>query len=41
MKLPGAGLSLGAILGVIGVVRVGAWAIIGEKYLHQQPYGAH
>jgi magnesium transporter len=36
-----AGLSLGAILGAIGVVRVGAWAIIGEKYLHQQPYGAH
>jgi len=36
-----AGLFLGAILGVIGVVRVGAWAIVGEQYLHQQPYGAH
>src|SRR5215212_1699059 len=36
-----AGLSLGVILGVIGVVRVGAWAMIGEKYLHQQPYGMH
>src|SRR5919197_4292603 len=33
-----AGLSLGAILGAIGVVRVGAWAIIGEQYLHRQPY---
>ena len=36
-----AGFFLGAILGVIGVVRVGAWAIVGEQYLHQQPYGAH
>src|SRR5213082_639979 len=36
-----AGLSLGAILGAIGVVRVGAWAIVGEQYFHQQPYGAH
>jgi magnesium transporter len=36
-----AGLSLGVILGAIGVVRVGAWAMIGEKYLHQQPYGVH
>src|SRR5436309_5816720 len=36
-----AGLSLGLILGVIGVVRVGAWAIVGEQYLHQQPYGPH
>src|SRR5438067_12793620 len=36
-----AGLSLGAILGVIGVVRVGAWAIIGEQYFHRQPYGPH
>src|SRR5438067_3476759 len=36
-----AGLALGAILGVIGVVRVGAWAIVGEQYFHQQPYGAH
>ena len=36
-----AGLSLGAILGAIGVARVGAWAIVGEQYFHQQPYGAH
>src|SRR5947199_4610729 len=36
-----AGRLLGAILGAIGVVRVGAWAIVGEQYLHRQPYGAH
>jgi magnesium transporter len=36
-----AGLWLGAILGAIGIIRVGAWAIIGEQYFHQQPYGAH
>jgi magnesium transporter len=36
-----AGLSLGVILGAIGIIRVGAWAIIGEQYLHHQPYGAH
>jgi magnesium transporter len=36
-----AGLSLGAILGVIGVLRVGAWALIGETYFHRQPYGPH
>jgi len=36
-----AGLSLGAILGTIGVVRVAVWAIIGEQYLHRQPYGPH
>jgi magnesium transporter len=36
-----AGLSLGAILGAIGVLRVGAWAIIGEEYFHRQPYGPH
>jgi len=36
-----AGLSLGVILGVIGVVRVGAWAIVGEQYFHRQPYGPH
>ena len=36
-----AGLSLGVILGAIGIMRVGAWAIIGEQYFHQQPYGAH
>jgi magnesium transporter len=32
-----AGLSLGVILGAIGIIRVGAWAIIGEQYLHHQP----
>jgi magnesium transporter len=36
-----AGLSLGAILGAIGIIRVAAWALIGERYFHQQPYGAH
>jgi magnesium transporter len=36
-----AGLSLGTILGAIGVVRVAAWAIIGEQYFHRQPYGPH
>jgi magnesium transporter len=36
-----AGLSLGTILGAIGVVRVAIWAIIGEQYLHRQPYGPH
>ena len=36
-----AGILLGAILGAIGVVRVGAWAIVGEQYLHRQPYGAN
>src|SRR6059058_808677 len=36
-----AGLALGAILGTIGIVRVGAWAIVGEQYFHRQPYGAH
>src|SRR2546422_1224574 len=33
-----AGLALGAILGIIGIMRVAAWAIVGEQYLHQQPY---
>ncbi len=36
-----AGLALGLILGVIGVVRVGAWAQIDETYFHRQPYGPH
>jgi magnesium transporter len=36
-----AGLALGGILGVIGVVRVSAWEMIAEKYFHRQPYGAH
>src|SRR5213078_3726882 len=36
-----AGAALGLILGVIGVVRVGAWAMVGEQYFHRQPYGPH
>jgi len=36
-----AGLALGLILGAIGIVRVGGWAIFGEQYLHRQPYGPH
>ncbi|HET9857850.1 MAG TPA: magnesium transporter, partial [Chthoniobacterales bacterium] len=36
-----AGLALGVILGVIGVLRVGAWAMIDESYFHRQPYGPH
>src|SRR5213082_3066198 len=37
------GLSLGLILGVIGVIRVSFWALVDKKYLHHQPpvYGAH
>jgi magnesium transporter len=35
------GLSLGAILGAIGVLRVAAWSIIGEKYFHRELYGPH
>jgi magnesium transporter len=34
-----AGIFLGAILGVIGTIRVGAWAIADERYFHHQPYG--
>src|SRR6476469_3479133 len=36
-----AGLSLGLILGIIGVIRVAIWAMVGEQYLHRQPYGPH
>jgi magnesium transporter len=36
-----AGLSLGVILGAIGIVRVAGWAIVGEQYFHRQPYGPH
>jgi magnesium transporter len=36
-----AGLALGLILGVIGVLRVGAWAMIMDGYFHRQPYGPH
>ncbi|HEX5491120.1 MAG TPA: magnesium transporter [Candidatus Udaeobacter sp.] len=36
-----AGLSLGAILGAIGILRVTLWSIIGEKYFNRQLYGPH
>jgi magnesium transporter len=36
-----AGIALGGILGVIGVIRVSAWAMIGETYFHREPYGPH
>ena len=36
-----AGIALGTILGVIGVLRVSAWALIDENYFHRQPYGPH
>ena len=36
-----AGLALGLILGAIGIIRVGAWAIIMQQYFHRQPYGPH
>src|SRR5205809_3731146 len=36
-----AGLSLGAILGAIGAVRVAVWSVVGEKYFHRQIYGPH
>jgi magnesium transporter len=39
-ELP-AGLALGGILGVIGVIRVSAWALIAQNYFHRQPYGLH
>ena len=36
-----AGLLLGLVLGIIGTVRVAAWAIADERYFHNQPYGPH
>jgi magnesium transporter len=38
-----AGLLLGTILGVIGTLRVGIWAILDKEYFHHQPpvYGEH
>ncbi|MFN2540998.1 MAG: magnesium transporter [Chthoniobacterales bacterium] len=36
-----AGLFLGVILGIIGIIRVGSWAIADEHYFHHQPYGEH
>ena len=35
------GLSLGLILGAIGVLRVAVWSIIGEQYFHREIYGPH
>jgi len=35
------GLSLGAILGTIGALRVTAWSLVGEKYFHREIYGPH
>src|SRR2546421_2678971 len=36
-----AGLFLGVILGIIGIMRVAVWAITDEHYFHTQPYGEH
>jgi magnesium transporter len=36
-----AGLLLGLILGIIGIMRVAAWAITDEHWFHRQPYGEH
>lgn len=36
-----AGLILGVCLGAIGAVRVAAWSIVGEQYLHKEIYGPH
>src|SRR6266568_4854761 len=36
-----AGLSLGAILGTIGTLRVALWSIVGEEYFHRNLYGPH
>jgi magnesium transporter len=35
------GLSLGAILGTIGALRVTLWSVVGERYFHRELYGAH
>ena len=36
-----AGLLLGLILGIIGIIRVATWALADEHYFHIQPYGEH
>ncbi|MFN2475622.1 MAG: magnesium transporter [Chthoniobacterales bacterium] len=34
-----AGLSLGAILGTIGALRVALWSVVGHQYFHRDLYG--
>lgn len=34
-----AGLSLGAILGAIGALRVALWSVVGHRYFHRDMYG--
>lgn len=36
-----AGLSLGAILGAIGFLRVALWSVVGQRYFHHDLYGPH
>jgi magnesium transporter len=36
-----AGLLLGLILGIIGMIRVAAWALTDEHWFNRQPYGEH
>jgi len=36
-----AGLLLGLILGIIGMMRVAAWAVTDEHWFNRQPYGEH
>ncbi len=36
-----AGLLLGLILGIIGIIRVACWALAAQRYFHHQPYGEH
>ena len=36
-----AGLLLGLILGIIGIMRVAAWALTDEHWFNRQPYGEH
>jgi magnesium transporter len=36
-----AGMLLGLILGIIGILRVAFWAMADEHYFHRQPYGEH
>ena len=36
-----AGAMLGALLGIVGALRVALWSIIGMRYLHRPMYGEH